>query len=141
MEILKKEFSTRLKKSMELRKIPQSKLSLITKINKGTVSAYVNGRFIPKSQRIGKLAKALMVSPTWLMGLTNDDCPPELIIEQTKINLKDIEKNNLINEIICKCNDLSIDDFILVSMDLGYPRSLDPFIYYFFKVSCKDLFM
>lgn len=39
-----------------------------TGINKGALSSYLAGRYIPKQSNIYKLAEVLDVSPAWLMG-------------------------------------------------------------------------
>ena len=46
-----------------------------TGINKGALSSYLSGRYLPKQDNIYKLAKALDVNPAWLMGL---DVPMEM---------------------------------------------------------------
>jgi transcriptional regulator with XRE-family HTH domain len=39
-----------------------------TDISRGAISQYVNGKVKPKQDKIAKMAAALRVSPTWLMG-------------------------------------------------------------------------
>lgn len=37
-------------------------------INKGTISHYLHGDMIPKQSKVGAMAEALGVSPSWLLG-------------------------------------------------------------------------
>lgn len=60
--------SNRLKQVMEELNISQSELVRRTGINKGALSSYISGRYIPKQRAIYALASALDVSEPWLMG-------------------------------------------------------------------------
>ena len=60
--------SNRLKQVMEELDINQSELVRRTGINKGALSSYISGRYIPKQRAIYALASALDVSEPWLMG-------------------------------------------------------------------------
>lgn len=62
------EVCKRLKAVVDLRQIKPIKLAEITGIDKGSISSYLSGRYVPKSKNIYKLAKALNVSPAWLLG-------------------------------------------------------------------------
>ena len=62
------EIKDRLKEALELRKMMPVELARKSGINKGSISKYLNGSNLPKQNNIGALAKALEVSPTWLMG-------------------------------------------------------------------------
>ena len=81
--------SERLQKIMAERNIKQADLARTTGISRGAISNYVLGRYEPKADIIGKLAKALNCSATWLWGYdvpmdeaayqaTLDDNPYEL---------------------------------------------------------------
>ena len=65
-------FANRLKYAMNDNKINLSKLSMITNISKPLISNYLSGNYKAKQQNLYKLAKALNVSPTWLMGFDVD---------------------------------------------------------------------
>lgn len=65
-------FANRLKFAMNDNKINLSKLSMITNISKPLISNYLSGNYKAKQQNLYKLAKALNVSPTWLMGFDVD---------------------------------------------------------------------
>lgn len=58
----------RLKKLMASRNIRQVDIVERTGIGKSAVSQYVSGKVVPKQDKLYLLAKALNVSPTWLMG-------------------------------------------------------------------------
>lgn len=81
--------SERLQKIMAVRNVKQADLARSTGISRGAISNYVLGRYEPKADIIGKLAKALNCSATWLWGYdvpmdeaayqaTLDDNPYEL---------------------------------------------------------------
>ena len=66
--------SNRLKIAMK--EIGKKQIDLVneTGIDKGSISHYVSGKYIPKQDTIYKLAKALGVSEMWLWGY---DCEKE----------------------------------------------------------------
>ena len=58
----------RLKKALEERQMTASELSKKSGIGKGSISKYLSGAVIPKQNAIGEMAKALNVSPAWILG-------------------------------------------------------------------------
>ena len=62
------EIKDRLKNALEVRQMKPVDLARKSGINKGAISKYLKGTILPKQNNIGALAKALEVSPTWLMG-------------------------------------------------------------------------
>ncbi len=58
----------RIKEALEVRDMTASELAKKSGINKGAISKYLNGLVMPKQSAIGEMAKALSVSPAWLMG-------------------------------------------------------------------------
>lgn len=72
MEIVE-EFSVRLKQAMEMKKMSQSELVRETGISKSLISRYLSGNHKANNVRTYELARALGVSPLWLMGF---DVPP-----------------------------------------------------------------
>lgn len=58
----------RLNEALELRGMNISELALKSGLNKSSVSRYLSGQMIPRSIAIGKMATALGVSPTWVLG-------------------------------------------------------------------------
>jgi repressor LexA len=61
-------FKERLSEAMRLRDLKQSQLVEKTGISKSLINIYVKGVSEPKQLNIIKIANALNVSPTWLMG-------------------------------------------------------------------------
>ena len=64
----------RLAKALALRGMKQVELSRLTSIDSGTINNYLSGKYEPKQNRLEIIAKALDVSPVWLMGF---DVPME----------------------------------------------------------------
>lgn len=60
--------SSRLIEAMTARGIKQKELAELTGISKSMISEYVNGKYEPKQDNIFKIAKALNVKESWLMG-------------------------------------------------------------------------
>jgi repressor LexA len=60
--------SSRLKKILALRGMKQIELVEKTGLGKSAISQYVSGKVTPKQDKLYALARALNVSPTWLMG-------------------------------------------------------------------------
>lgn len=58
----------RLREGMALRGLKQVDIVERTGINKGALSCYLSGKYIPKQNNIYLLAKALDVNEAWLMG-------------------------------------------------------------------------
>ena len=61
-------FKCRMAKALALRGMKQVELSRLTKIDSGTINNYLSGKYEPKQDRLEIIAKALDVSPVWLMG-------------------------------------------------------------------------
>ncbi|RHU80475.1 helix-turn-helix domain-containing protein [Clostridiaceae bacterium OM08-6BH] len=64
-----KPFKDRLKQALEIRELRPVDLCRKTKISQSTMSQYLSGYAEPKKERLTRLATALDVNPTWLMGL------------------------------------------------------------------------
>ncbi|MBE6091918.1 MAG: helix-turn-helix domain-containing protein [Selenomonas ruminantium] len=58
----------RLAEALAMRHMKPIDLAKETDISRGAISQYVNGKVKPKQDKIAKMAAALRVSPTWLMG-------------------------------------------------------------------------
>jgi transcriptional regulator with XRE-family HTH domain len=76
--------SVRIAKALSIRNMKQSDLCRKTNIPKSAMSQYLSGAFEPKQDRLHIIAKALNVSPVWLMGFDvpmeeNTTPPPENI--------------------------------------------------------------
>lgn len=71
----------RLNEALQLRGMSAADLAKKSGMAKSSLSRYLTGENIPRSIAIGKMAKALDVSPAWLLGydLTIDGKEPEEI--------------------------------------------------------------
>ena len=58
----------RIREALEVRGMTAAELSKRSGIGKGSISKYLNGFVVPKQSAIGSMARALSVSPAWLMG-------------------------------------------------------------------------
>lgn len=65
---MKKTCCERLKEALALSDMTQAELCRSTGISKTAISQYLTGKYLPKQDRLEKLAKALNVSEAWLMG-------------------------------------------------------------------------
>lgn len=78
------ELKDRLAEALEVRGILPAELSRRTGVNKGTISKYLKGEYLPKQSKIATMADALEVSPAWLMGYNVPMEPRD--IELDKLN-------------------------------------------------------
>jgi transcriptional regulator with XRE-family HTH domain len=62
-----KDFKERLKSAIQEKNITASELSRISGVGKADISNYMNGKYLPKQDKVFMLAKALGVDPGWLM--------------------------------------------------------------------------
>lgn len=124
----------RMKKALELRQMKQADLAAKTGIGKSSISTYLSGEYNPKQKNLYKIAKALNVSETWLMGL---DVP----MECTKHVLTSAELQKQVEEI-------GFQRFIDLISSAGYEiTNIDNDIYeilnehyrWHFKISKKEL--
>lgn len=76
---MKEELIKRLKAMMYDRQITAAELSRRSGIRASSISDYLNGKYEPKQDNIDKMARALNVTPAWLMGYdTSSDSTPSL---------------------------------------------------------------
>lgn len=90
----------RIEEALEVRNMTASELAKKSGINKGAISKYLNGHVIPKQSAIGEMAKALSVSPAWLMGYDVNMEPQKTIAQALieNINSGKIQKLTLQNQ-------------------------------------------
>lgn len=76
-----------LNEALQIRKMTAAELSRKSGIDKGSISNYLKGKFIPKQNAIYLMAKALNVSPAWLLGyeLTIDGKAKQSEIDISKL--------------------------------------------------------
>lgn len=60
--------ANRLKQALEMRNMKQADLVSMTGIGKSSISTYLSGDYEPKQKNLYRLAKALDVNESWLMG-------------------------------------------------------------------------
>ena len=74
----------RIKKGMALRGMTASELAKKSGVNKGLISKYLKGTVEPKQSTIYELARALRVSPAWLIGydVSNEEIIDTIVDEQ-----------------------------------------------------------
>lgn len=58
----------RIKMALSARNMKASELASATKISKSMISEYIHGKYIPKQKNIYKIALALGVTESWLLG-------------------------------------------------------------------------
>lgn len=58
----------RIREALEMRGMKQIDLARATGLGRGAISQYMSDKVTPKQDKLYIMAKALLVSPTWLMG-------------------------------------------------------------------------
>ena len=102
------DFAIRLKNCMELRGKTQTDIAKNCHIDKGNLSHYLKGDFIPKQNIIIKIAHYLNVSPSYLLGLSDQMVVP--IIQPTNtIDGSKSQKSIIIDEIMANCTWLDLE--------------------------------
>lgn len=85
------EIKERLQEALSFRGWTASDLAKASGIGKGQISRYLHGTIIPKQSKIGAMADALGVSPSWLLGY-DVNMKGELL--QPKIELYKLSEEN-----------------------------------------------
>ena len=104
----------RIQTALDIRGMKQVDLVNITGIGKSSISTYLSGEYEPKQKNLYKIAKALDVSESWLMGY---DVPMERqeLIPNNITKLEKFQKVPLIGTIACGTPILAeenIEDYI-----------------------------
>ena len=105
-------FAHRLKIAMELRNKTLTDVAEGSKINKGTISKYLNGKMKPKQEQVAKIANYLNVSIYYLMGYADNISFEARSISPVKINEalgikssdEEIMKQGLLDDITAICS-------------------------------------
>lgn len=91
---MENEFQIRLRQVLADKKMTASELSRLSGVGKSDISNYLNGRYLPKQDKVYLLAKALDVNPGWLMTgieqITEEKKP--IVIPDSKMFLKVMER-------------------------------------------------
>lgn len=77
------EINQRIRDEMKRQDLNNTQLAQLSGLSRSTVSRYVSDKIEPKQNAIGALAKALKVSPAWLLGFTDKNT--EVYIELEKL--------------------------------------------------------
>ena len=85
-------FAERLKHYMQKANMKQTDLVEKTKINKSSISEYLSGNYEPKQRNIYKIATALGIKPSQLMGISSTTEPPAPALSLTQQEEKLIKK-------------------------------------------------
>ena len=85
------ELKDRIKIALETRRMTAADLARQSGVDKGAISHYLKGEFTPKSEAVGKMARALDVSPAWLLGF---DVNMKGEVLQPKIELYKLSTEN-----------------------------------------------
>lgn len=80
------DFAGRLKLAMTERNIKAADLAKRAKISEGAISQYLKGKYVAGQRSLDKLAFALNVPISWLMGEGEDSPVPCRAIEDYKTN-------------------------------------------------------
>lgn len=76
-----KEFAQRLKSALDAAGMKQAELCRLSDISSAAMSSYYSGRYEPKADKVEAMAKALKVSPQWLMGFSENTKHPQSAID------------------------------------------------------------
>lgn len=105
-----KTIAQRIREALDIRGMKQSDLVAATGIGKSSISTYLTGEYEPKQRNIYKIAKALNVSESWLMGYDvpmnpvptysdHDLAPEALEIAELFLQLDDLDRAEIRGEI------------------------------------------
>lgn len=96
---MKQSTAKRIHEALQLRGMKQSDLVSKTGIGKSSISTYISGAYEPKQTNIYKIAKALNVNESWLMGYDVPMEKPSFYNIQQKKDFSLIEEEkNLISK-------------------------------------------
>lgn len=81
----------RLKEALENKGMTASELSARSGIAKGSISKYLKGTVVPKQSAIGEMARALGVSPAWLLGYSTSMDGEAVHIDTSRLSDTNLE--------------------------------------------------
>ena len=79
------DFSIRLKEQMDKAGLRAIDISNATGINRATISQYLSGKYVPKQDKLLKIASVLNIKPSEVLSLTGSSKKGTIIL---KIHLK-----------------------------------------------------
>jgi len=108
---MKSSFQDRMKEVMLNRNITQSELSKATGITQSSISDWMRGKYLPKQDKVDIIAKALDVTPSYLMGWNSSD-DVDLIKIKGIIPLKKLRRIPILGQIACGNPILAEENYI-----------------------------
>lgn len=126
-------FAMRLEKAIKIRDIKATELSKKSGVPKSAISQYLSGLYEAKPKTIYKLAQALDVSPSWLIGL---DIPMEKQSDKLENKLLKLDKymeDNNLNEIVF------IPVFDVINLNDNWKKNPNGYTPFDFKIqNCSE---
>lgn len=108
-------FRIRLEKALKYREMKPSELAKATGISEATISQYRSGYSKPKDDRLVRIANALRVNPSWLMGL---DVPMKSTLT---LSLEKMMPDDYVSQGSITLQDVSDDDLEIFQLLRSYP--------------------
>lgn len=114
---MNKKLSEKLWIAMQLRGMNLTQLANGSGVNKGTISKYLNNKIQPKQNQIIKMAQCLNISPTWLLGLTDNISNESIKVSSIAIKEavgiepteEEIMQQSLVDDITAICSRQDLD--------------------------------
>lgn len=85
------ETNRRIREEIARQNITMTDLAKMSGLNRSTISRYCSDKVEPKPEAITAIAKALKVSPGWLMGLNESKENVPQTVKPVKLSLTEIE--------------------------------------------------
>lgn len=83
-------FQERLLEAMQLKGVNQAELVKKSGLSKPSINQYVHGVYVPKQKALYKIARALNVNISWLMGHDTDMNETNFTEEPCEVNLCEV---------------------------------------------------
>lgn len=109
---MKSSFRDRITEVMEKKNVTQSELAKKTGITQSSISDWIRGKYLPKQDKVDLLARALDVTPSYLMGWSALDTPPNMNEIKGIIPLKKIKRIPILGQIACGDPILADENYI-----------------------------
>lgn len=132
--------SRRIKEAMNIRNLKQIDIVKQTGINKGSLSSYIKGIYIPKDSNLNKIAQVLNVDKMWLLGYDDFDNIEKILISTNLKFLRNLNNKTLSDVArICGKTDVAVYYW---EKGLREPRLIDVArIARFFNISLDDILL
>lgn len=104
-------FHLRLKEYMQTNNIKQIELSRMTNITPSSISDWLKGKYVPKQDKLYKIANCLNVNPNWLLGLTDNPSLEQDIYENENDLFDNVNKIPILGTICAGDGVYAVEDF------------------------------